>query len=75
MRRCLRITRGGLWEFFLREVSRRHSNSDDYWNEGQNLELRLMELLLTELGEVAGVNAEMHLACWESTVRKTGGYQ
>lgn len=34
-----------------------------------------MELLLTELGEVAGVNAEMHLACWESTVRKTGGYQ
>jgi len=34
-----------------------------------------MTLLLTELGEVAGVNVEIHLAYWESTVRKTGGYQ
>jgi len=71
----LRITRGGLWEFFFREVSRRHSSPDDYRDEGQNLELRLMDLLLTELEEVAGVNVEIHLACWESTVRKTGGYQ
>lgn len=34
-----------------------------------------MELLLTELGEVAGVDVETHLAYCESTVRKTGGYQ
>ena len=34
-----------------------------------------MDLLLTELEEVAGVNTEMYLACCESTVRKTGGYQ
>ena len=34
-----------------------------------------MELLLTELELVVGVNTEMYLACWESTVRKTGGYQ
>ena len=62
-------------KFFFREVSRRHSSSDDYRNEGQNLELRLMELLLTELDLVAGVDVETHLAHCEGTVRKTGEQQ
>lgn len=69
------ITRGGLWDFFFREVSRRHSSSADYRDEGQNLELRLMNLLLTERDEVAEVDVETHLAYWEGTVRKTGEYQ
>jgi len=56
---------------FLREVSRGHSNPDDYWDEGQNLELRLMNLLLTVEELVAGVDVEMHLAHCGSIVRKT----
>ena len=47
--------------FFFREVNRRHSSFDDYRNEGQ-IELRLMELLLTELEVVAGVGIEKHLS-------------
>ena len=69
----MRITRGGLWIYFsLREVSRRHISFNDYWGEGQNLELRLMNLLLTELEVVAEVGVETHLAYCEGTGQKTG---
>lgn len=62
-------------EFFFREVSRSHSSFGDYRNEGQNLKLRLMNLLLTELEVVAEVDTERCQALSGSTVRKTGGKQ
>ena len=59
--------------FFFREVSRRHSSFEDYRNEGQNLELRLMNLLLTVMEEVAGDDVVIHQAHCSNIVRKTRG--
>ena len=64
---------GEISEFFFREVSRRHSNSEDYRSEGQNLDLRLMNLLLTEQEGVAGVGVEKHQSHCRSIAQQARG--
>jgi len=57
--------------FYEPRSQQSHSSPVNYLDEGQNLVLRLMDLLLAYLEGVAEVNSEMDQADRGSIVRKT----